>query len=290
MITKFEFDTIVISSVSSDSYNIVDDSGFAPAYKANFESIPRSDNRNLISAFATPAVRTIQLLMRGSERNDFIDKVSELYSYVNTSQTFKLYVEKFTAGVGTSRISLQFDGYISSISRINEQPYEIDFGYFEIRIESNSRLLQSQTLETETVNITPAGFVFPFVFPFVFSGATNSITINNTGSAPLYPIFTLDGSGNVYDILTDSDHVSNQLFSYNNAIADGDYVVITPSADDNSKVLDQDGTSRLSSTNFNFEALVVPAGETVTFTMNVGSDLNANTALTIDYRLQYLGI
>lgn len=286
MITKITFDTIEITSVASDPYNIIDDNGFEPSSSSNYSDIPRTNYRQYISAYNTPAVRSITYLFKGSDRSNFIESVEDFYKYEQTIQTFDVFMEEFAGGSGSTVIHRQFEGLIESIRPINKVQGKIDYGDFEMRITSTNRYLRDPSTVTKSAGIQPGGFVFPYIYGYTYAGATNTVTVTNTGTADAFPVFTLTGGGQEWTIQTDNTNVDNQNFVYTGSIPDNVNVVIDPSPVSREKAL-SNGISVIQNTNFNWEALVVPAGETVTFTTTIQSGFTSNTLLSISFNPLY---
>lgn len=285
-ITRIAFDTIDITSIQGGQYTINDSRGFSPASRSNYENIPRTNYRQYISAYNTPAVRLVDFLLRGAGRTDFLQKLESFYKYEQTIQTFTVYMEEFTGGVGSSVITREFDGLIEEIELNGDSIGKVDHGDITMKISSTTRYLRNPVETIETAAITPGGFIFPFTFPFTFSGASNTISLTNNGTADTFPVFTLTGGGTEWNIQSDNSALTDPTFSYTAAIGDNVDVVIDPAPNVREKALSE-GISVIGNTNFNWEALVVPAGQTVTFTINIASGFTANTLISASFKELY---
>jgi len=155
------------------------------AKKTSFEGIKLSVGKFQSYKFATEwMIVADDPSDLATQREDFAELLGQIFR--DTSRTFKLTKD--------NSVAVQIDVKSASLKGdISSENYQ--HSKLLVEFEAEYPFLQSQTLQSENVNIfTGGGMSIPMAIPMDMSmGATNEVTLTNAGNYNAYPVLTLYG-------------------------------------------------------------------------------------------------
>jgi hypothetical protein len=281
---RIRFGSPEITLGGGPKYYLGNELELTPPTDFGLEPIPGTNDSKQIFHRLGPRLFGVFGQITATDEADIRAIRRDLGKYLGTKQNFLVeddYVD--AAGVITIDDTYEFVAYVEDIKysdyRSTSTRYLFELGFPDPLFYSSPAAISTQQLNN-------VGFGFPFGFPFGFEGSDASFTVTNEGNADVFPIFAITGPGTNFRITSVNSLLSNNVFIYNDTLISTDNVIITPQESDTIKIR-KNGVGVANLTNNNFDALLVPRGETYTFDFAVESNEGPGTQAQVSFRSGY---
>lgn len=281
---KLSFDGITLGQTKN--YGISDIQGLSGDLRNINIEIPDSDFSRNITDRLEPKVRTFSGVLVGDDAEDFRERKRAIANRLRNTYTFTLEDSYQQNGVYTAFETYEFTGKIITIDP--NRNFNNTHANYILQIMCGDPLFYKASGTTGEIAILPdQGIHVPVYLPAQFTLADNSFTVTNNGGVNGHLDITLNGAGNVWNILNNSTGLS---YTLNYSIADGDFVTINPRPSQAINTVDSAGNSLEEYVLGTYDTFLIGAGESVTYNITVNSGLTASSTVEYGFREPFIAI